>query len=671
MTVLLPQRERRAPAPPPDTARTLDTLATIVILVVTVGVLFFAREILVPIAIAILLSFVLSPLVKALRRHGVHKKLAVGIVVLSTFLVAVGLGAVLAKQISDLAAEGPRYQVTVAAKAEGLREFATRNPVIGKLNDLIANLSHMAPAPAPPPQPEQHPPAAKPRSAQAQTQQQLVDPKPKEPLPVEIVTPPPGVLTIVQEYAGSAASPLATAAFVAIFIVFILMQREDLRNRFIRLVGSSDLQRTTTAMSDAADRLARYLVAQMLLNVGFGIVVGCALGVLGVPSAVMWGIIAAVMRFIPYIGAIGAAVGPILMAAVAGTGWTLAIETAILFAGLEAVVGQLVEPLVYGNRTGISPIAVVASATFWTWLWGPVGLVLATPLTVCLVVMGRHVERFAFLDVLLGDEPALSPVESFYQRMLAGELSEIEDQAELFLRDRPLLDYCDEVALPTLLLAQADVRRGVLEEERQTRIRDTMRVLVEDLADDGPFQGDANAEEAATGEAPPTATEAALPDHDIDAAWKADGAVLCLAGRTPLDEAAALLLALLLRRRGLGVRVASAETLVQLEEDAPRWPEAKLVLLSFLDADLRLAQARFAIRRLRRRAPDVPIAAAFWMNASDPGRAGELCANVRADTCVASLPQAVALCLERAGVPHVEKAEEPVAAQEPALALKA
>ncbi|MCX8254222.1 putative PurR-regulated permease PerM [Beijerinckiaceae bacterium RH AL1] len=671
MTVLLPGRERRTPAPPPDPAHTLDTLATILITVVTVAVLYLAREILVPIAIAILLSFVLSPLVKALRKLGINKKVAVGLVVLSAFCVAVGLGAVLGKQISDLAAEAPRYQVTVSSKMEGLRDFATRNPIIGKLNDVIASVSHMTPqqgAPQPQAQPQ-----GQDRQAQATRQRgqpsSLGEGKPKVPVPVEIVTPPPGVLTILQEYAGTAASPLATAAFVAIFIVFILMQREDLRNRFIRLVSYGDLQRTTLAMSDAADRLSRYLLAQVLLNVSFGIVVGGALAIIGVPSALMWGIIAVLMRFIPYIGAIGAAAGPLIMASVAGAGWSLAIETLILFVTLETIVGQLVEPLVYGSRTGISPIAVVASATFWTWLWGPVGLVLATPLTVCLVVMGRHVERFGFLDVLLGDEPALTPVESFYQRMLAGDLSEIADHAELFLRDRPLIDYCDEVVMPTLLLAQADVRRGVLEEERQSRIRDTMHSLVEDIVDEGSSEADEDAEGnlAATGEAPPTAADE--PDIEIAPEWRTEGAVLCLAGRTPLDEAAAMLLALLLQRRGLGVRVASAETLAQPDETAPRWPEAKLILLSFLDADLRLAQARFAIRRLRRRAPDAPIAAAFWMSEPDEGRANELCANVRAETCVASLPQAIALCLDRAGVPH-DDIGSAAPKDEPALALK-
>ena len=354
MTVLLPERERRTPATTPDSARTLDTLATILILVLAVGILYLARGILVPVAIAILLSFALSPLVKALRRHGVPKQIAVGLVVLSTFLVAVGLGAVLAKQISDLAAEAPRYQATVAAKVDGLRDFAAHNPVIAKLNGVIAEAAHMAPSPATTPQPDRPPAEAKPRAAEAKraptVAAPLTAPKPGSPVPVEIVTPPPGVLTILQEYAGTAASPLATAAFVAIFIVFILMQREDLRNRFIRLVGYGDLQRTTLAMSDAADRLSRYLVAQMLLNFGFGIVVGCLLALIGVPSAVMWGIVAAIMRFIPYVGALGAAAGPILMAAVAGAGWSIAIETAILFVALEAIVGQVVEPMVYGRH---------------------------------------------------------------------------------------------------------------------------------------------------------------------------------------------------------------------------------------------------------------------------------------------------------------------------------
>jgi predicted PurR-regulated permease PerM len=379
MSALIPAPERRPPSSPPDPARTLDLLATTLLVVLAIGILYLAREILVPIAIAVLLSFVLSPLVKALRNLGINKQIAVGLVVLSTFLLATGLGAILAKQISDLAADAPKYQATVSEKIHGLQTFAATNPLLHKLNDTIADVAKMRPAPG---QNEKPRPAGSSGSTAGRgSAQNASEPQTRGPLPVEIVQPAPGVLTILQAAVGTAASPLATAAFVAIFIVFILMQREDLRNRFIRLVGFGDLQRTTLAMNDAARRLSRYFLAQVLLNTGFGVVVAVVLTIIGVPSAILWGIVALFMRFIPYVGSIGAVIFPMAMAAAAGSGWTMVAETAILFVVLETLVGQVVEPLVYGHHTGISPIAVVASATFWTWLWGPIGLVLATPLT--------------------------------------------------------------------------------------------------------------------------------------------------------------------------------------------------------------------------------------------------------------------------------------------------
>ena len=636
-------------------------LATAVIVVLTIAILYFAREILVPIAIAVLLSFVLSPLVKALRHVGINKKIAVGLVVLTTFLAAIGLGAVLAKQISDLAHDAPRYQTTVLAKADSLRTFMNSNPILQKLNRAIVDVTHFSPQPKPEDKPAQARPAPAAGASGSSLAKQLDQAKPGTPVPVEVITPAPGVLTILQEVAGVAASPIATAAFVAIFIVFILMQREDLRNRFIRLVGAGDLQRTTLAMSDAADRLSRYLLAQMLLNIGFGVVVGCAVALIGIPAAVMWGIIAAIMRFIPYIGTIASAAGPLLMAAVVGDGWNMMFETAVFFVALESVVGQVVEPWLYGHRTGISPIAVVASATFWTWLWGPIGLVLATPLTVCVVVVGRHVDRLGFLDVLLGDAPALTPVESFYQRMLADDPSEVMDFAERYLDEHSLLDYCDEVALPTLIMAQADVRRGTLEEARQLKLRDTMRELVDELAEEHVLEPVAEASdktdppaalEPEDEEAPRPSVEDRLPKVEIDKAWGVAGSVLCVAGRTPLDEAAARLLADLLTRRGIGAIVESGETLMR--QEATLYPAARLLILSFLDADLRLSQARFAVRRLRRRVPDVPIVSGFWMAEADEARASRLCSDVRCDICVSSLPEALALCLERAALRPAE-----------------
>jgi predicted PurR-regulated permease PerM len=644
----------------PDPARTLDTLVTVLILVLTVTIFYLAREILVPIAIAILLSFVLSPPVKVLRGLGLGKALSVGLVVCLTFAIAVGLGFVLTKQITDLAADAPRYQATVTSKIESTRDFVAHNPILTKLNTVAADMSRVTPPAAPKETPDtaSRSPSNRPASAGAPTAQ------PQNPMRVEIVSPPPDALTILQMFGGAAASPLATAAFVALFIVFILLQREDVRNRFIRLVGFGDLNRTTLAMNEAASRLSRYFLAQVLLNTSFGIVVAVAMMIIGVPSAILWGIVATFMRFIPYLGSIGAALFPVLMAAASSQGWAMAIETALLFATLELITGQAIEPLVYGHNTGISPIAVVVSATFWTWLWGPIGLVLSTPLTVCLVVMGRHVERLSFLNIILGDAPPLTAAETFYQRMLVGDPSEIIDHAEDYIRAHSLLEYCDDVAMKALLMAQTDVRRGVLEDTRQVRIRDAMRDLVDDLADmDQPPPAPKphpaalaapidDVDEVASG---PSA-EDKLPKVRISSAWARENAVVCVAGRTPLDEAAAHILADLLAQHGIGAHVEPADSLLknQLSHLAAVAPE--LVILSFLDAELSVSQARFAVRRLRRHLPNIPLVAAFWMPEADEARAMGLCGDVRCDTCIASLPQALTLCLERARVPEIAEA---------------
>ncbi len=665
MTVIFPTPVARPQAAAADPARTLDSLVTILVIVLSMGILYLAREILVPIAIAVLLSFVLSPPVKVLRSIGLGKTISVGVVVLLAFSIAVGLGFVLTKQITDLAADAPRYQATVTKKIELARDFVANNPFLAKLNNVAADMAKVPPVPSKG-KPNQ-PAAGSSASATGPSSGSRDVSTPAKPMPVEIISPPPDVLTLLQTFGGAAASPLATAAFVALFIVFILLQREDLRNRFIRLVGFGDLNRTTLAMNEAASRLSRYFLAQVLLNTGFGIVVAMALALIGVPSAVLWGIVAMFLRFIPYLGSVGAALFPILMAAASSRGWTMVVETAVLFATVELLTGQVIEPLVYGRNTGISPIAIVVSATFWTWLWGPVGLVLSTPLTVCLVVMGRHVERFSFLHVILGDAPPLTAAETFYQRMLVGDPSEIVDSAEEYLRDHSLLAYCDGVAMKALLMAQTDVRRGVLEDQRQTRIRDGMRDLVDELAeldqtftliDTGP-DAPALAAPVETDDADATADDSAakqMPTPRIAARWKREGAVICVAGRTPLDEAAAHILADLLAQHEIRAKVEPAESLVsnQLSHLAAAAPE--LVILSFLDADLSVAQARFAVRRLRRHIADVPLVAAFWMAEEDEARAMGLCSDVRCDTCISSLPQAIKLCLERAAEPVVANA---------------
>jgi hypothetical protein len=348
-------------------------------------------------------------------------------------------------------------------------------------------------------------------------------------------------------------------------VIFILLQREDLRNRFIKLAGSHDLQKTTAALDDAATRLSRLFLIQLALNAAFGIVIGTGLWIIGIPSPILWGILGAILRFVPYIGAVISAVFPLTLAAAVDPGWSMLLWTAALFLVVEPVVGHVIEPFLYGHGTGLSPVAVVASATFWTTLWGPVGLVLATPLTICLVVLGRHVERLEFLDVMLGDRPALSPPEIFYQRMLAGDPAEAVDKAEEFHKERPLSTYYDEVALPGLKLAQNDVARGALDRVQTERIKAAVLEVVDDLVeqDDGkPVPVTTHDPEAA---AAVEAVRDAVPDlpslkrEELALEWQANAPALCVAGRGPLDEAAAAMLAQLLEKHGLGARVEGAD----------------------------------------------------------------------------------------------------------------
>src|SRR6202034_250536 len=362
--------------------------------------------------------------------------------------------------------------------------------------------------------------------------------RPVTPVPVQVLQPDPGALESLRSLIAPLVSPLATTGIIVIFVIFILIQREDLRNRLIRLAGSHDLQRTTAALDDAGSRLSRLFLNQLLINTGFGILIGAGLWLIGIPSAVLWGILAAVLRFVPYIGSVISAAFPLALAVAVDPGWSMLGWTAVLFFIVEPLVGQVVEPMVYGRSTGLSPVAVVVSATFWTALWGPIGLILATPLTVCLVVLGRHVERLSFLDVMFGDRPALSPPEIFYQRMLAGDPTEAAEKAEQFLKERSLSSYYDDVALKGLELAQMDLDREVLDVSRLLRIRDTVLEFTGDLSDQtdhDPIDGQATTDVEAVAAVEQVATEPAYSDlpilqaADLKPDWTSENPILCIA----------------------------------------------------------------------------------------------------------------------------------------------
>jgi hypothetical protein len=452
--------------------------------------------------------------------------------------------------------------------------------------------------------------------------------------------------------------PLATTGIIIIFVIFILLQREDLRNRLIRLAGSHDLQRTTAALDDAAGRLSRLFLIQLLLNGTFGVVIGIGLWFIGIPSATLWGILAAVLRFVPYIGAAIAAAFPLALAVAVDPSWSMLLWTIALFLVVEPIVGHVIEPMVYGHSTGLSPVAVVASATFWTALWGPIGLVLATPLTVCLVVLGRHVERLEFLDVMFGDRPALSPPEIFYQRLLAGDPTEAAEKAEEFLKERSLSSYYDEVALKGLQLAQVDAERGALDHERLTKIRDAVSEFTNNLSDQDdrlPPKVRSTTDAEATSAVESVAEDAPYEDlpvlskGELPPEWQSEHPVLCVAGRSLLDEAAAIMLGQLSTAHGLAARVEHAEALSTTNIFRLETTGVAVVCLVYMDAS-GPAHMRYSVRRLRRKLPKATIILGCWMKDMDPAGLEQLRDGTKADLVAASLGEAIKLCIEATGI---------------------
>jgi hypothetical protein len=462
------------------------------------------------------------------------------------------------------------------------------------------------------------------------------------PVPVEVRQAPVGPFERLSNVISDLLHPLAATGITFIYAAFILLQREDLRNRVIKLAGARDLHKTTAALDDAGRRLSRLLLAQLAVNSAFGVVIGMGLWIIGVPSPVLWGILSAILRFIPYVGGLIAAVFPLTLAIAVEPGWSKVILTGLLFISLDAFVGNLIEPLLYGRSSGLSPFAFVVSATFWTVLWGPIGLILAAPMTICLVVTGRHVESLKFLDVMLGDEPPLSPPEVFYQRMLAGDPAEEVDKAEKLLKEQTLLAYCDDVALNGLKLAQNDLTNGSLDPSRIEKIRESIGEFIDELGehdDRSPLQNGTPAARASSDEIradlPSLGGRAFAPERVTERP------IICVAGRSKLDESAALVLAQLLEHHGLKSKFEGPEALSTLGIFSLEKEGAAIVFLSYLDAN-NVAHMRYSVRRLHRRLPKVKILLGCWMAAGDAVNLREL---VKADGIATTLKEALELCL--------------------------
>ncbi len=549
-----------------------------------IAALYVGRDVIVPLVLAVLLAFVLAPVVSALRRAFVPQALAVVLAVLISASGIFGLGLLMARQAGGLASSLPLYRDNLRQKLEGLHLsewMAEAQTALESLRGMMSGSAARDVAVAAPPV------MAAPEAA---------------------MTP----LELLREVAGPVLGPLATAGMVVLFAIFVMIYRVDLRDRVIRLAGARDLHRTTVALNDAARRLSRLYLAQLGLNAMLGVIVGVALWSLGLPAPALWGFLAGLMRFVPFLGSIIAVVPPVLLAAAIDPGWSTAIWVLALIMLGEAFMGQVVEPMVFGKSTGLAPVAVLVATVFWTFIWGPIGLLLATPLTVCLVVLGRHVPRFAFLDIILGDRPSLRPEESFYQRVLENDAAGLRDQARLAMRRAPSVTaYLDGTALPALVMADKDWSREVLEPERLEQVRGQFSGLLAWLEHEG--------------EAPPLPGAAPL--------------CLCIPGRGRLDDLSAAMTARALEAEGCGALLVG--------EDGTLPPEAlartRLGCICVLEESSSAASIRYLIRRWEKLCPGVPLVVGLWhVSAASP-----LLAQIRVESAghiiVTSIGELVAL----------------------------
>jgi predicted PurR-regulated permease PerM len=571
---------------------------------VLVAGLYFAQEVLIPFVLAMLLAFLLAPLVRGLERGRLRRIPAVLVVVAVAFGLIFLLGWVVGGQVVNVAENLPQYQDEIVKKVRQVRgggsHLADRIGRMGREIEKATNGPTGSPAAAvltSPTAPRvDHP--APPTGG-------VADPFFTVPLP-----PPGSPVRTLAEYLGLALGPLGTAALVIVFVVFMLLEREDLRDRMIRLVSGGHYMVTTRALNDAGKRISRYMLAQTIVNGTYGVVIAMGLWIIGLtlgrgtpfPNVLLWGLLCAVLRFIPFIGAWVAAAFPVALSLAIYPGFEVFAATACLFVLVELLSNNVMEPWLYGASTGMSTVAILASAVFWTWLWGPIGLLLATPLTVCIVVLGKHVPMFKSLDVLLGDQPALPRHVSYYQRLLAGDAEEAARVAKEHAREKGAEHVPDDVFIPALVLARRDRERAGLSGEDELFILQSTRHVIDQLTALAPASSPAPAAPAegearrAGGPAPPLIF--GVPAHHR-------------AEEVALDMLPMLMRPLGCNVRGVSTRALAVEIEAEIERDKPA-----IVFIAVLPPG-GLAQARYLCMRLRKRFDALPIVVGYFGRARD------------------------------------------------------
>ena len=551
------------------TSREISGPLTFIAAILVVATLYFGRVIFIPLVWASLFAFLLTPIVAFLERLRFPRVLAIFFVILVLMGLAALLGWNTSRQLSDLSSQLPSYKKTLEQNIRAVKGLQSHgfSQASTAVKDIQKEIINAAPGSSPP------------------ENRKNAETTAPQPVPVQVMAPTSVMDTLVEVVA-----PLTNAGLVAIFTLFILAGREDIRNRFIRLTGHSRLQETTQALDDAGRRVNRYLLLQLLVNAGYGLVIGIVLHFIGIPNASLWGVVAAILRFVPYVGPLLAVVMPLLLSLAVFTALYHALAVVTLFFGLEMIVGNFVEPPLYGAHVGLSPLALLVTTVFWTSIWGLPGLILATPLTVCLVVVGRYVPSWRFLSILLGDEPVLSPHEQYYQRLLATDQEEARQVLEQHRKSKSLEEVYGSVIIPALILAQQDRQRNGLADEAHEFIYQSSRELIDEFGADLP---DSREESA------------------VDQAESADRLrILCAPAKEDADAVVALLLSQLLERKGhVTTIVAIGATSEALSQAAELTPD--VICISAMPP-FAVEHARARYRELRARWPQAQILVCMW-----------------------------------------------------------
>lgn len=601
------------PRPSPlSSATALTGIWALLLLVSVVGALYFGRGIFVPVALATLITFLLSPFVTFLERW-IGRIAAVLVTVAVVFGIFAAASWVIGRQVIDLADKLPNYQANIVSKIRTLRVPAA-GP-LARFSSSVQELQNEIVAPSPSPRIEGSHREGSPGTA----------PPVSSPIPVKIIEGRNTIPQLLQESLAAILSPLGTGALVLLLVIFMLVKREDLRGRIIRLIGQGRISAATRAMGDAGYRVSRYLFTQFLVNACYGVCVATGLYFIHVPNAALWGLLAGVLRFIPYVGPWIGAFFPVVLAFAISSSWLTPVMAIALFVVLEAIVSNLIEPWVYGAKTGVSPIALIISAVFWTWLWGPIGLVLSTPLTVCLAVIGRHVPRFEFLSILLSEDEPLAPHEEFYHRLLSFSVERGEEFASKYADTESLTALYDNVLLPAISAVEVDAHNGSLTSEQRASALQRIHDIIDDLA---AWQDlDARSRE-------PDSTESA------EVPPKGGAHVLCVPANAYRDELAGEMLVQLLRKQGFQAENAPARLNSHELVDRATELRPECICISMLPPSS-LAQARRLSAAIGERLRNVTIVVGIWNSKVSAEKMTERLRPIHVKAVVVSLADAV------------------------------